>query len=61
MEARHCAVGFVLSRKCVFYSFQRSPGAPVCLPGVQPGVRAQADREVHRREWDGPDERAAAV
>lgn len=27
------------------------------LPGVQPGVRAQAHREVHRREWDRPNER----
>lgn len=42
-------------------SLQRGPGAPVCLPGVQPGVRAPADREVHRREWDRPDERTTAV
>lgn len=31
------------------------------VPGVQPGVRAQADREVHRRERDGSYEWTALV
>lgn len=43
------------------FSLQRGPGAPVHLPGVQSCVRAEADREVHRGERDGPDERTAAV
>lgn len=42
-------------------SLQRGAGAPVHLPSVQSCVRAQADREVHRGERDGPDERTAAV